>query len=308
MDDPLPFFPLAEEPVPGLCSKCGLLADVEALKEHISSAISFGLSAAADRFLSNNRPLPAETRQGIASSLGQSTALLEKVDEAVNQLSELLDSLKAARDSLADRVKRSRSVLHPLRTLPDQCLSRIFCHYGTHVDGQDDDIFYGISPQFCVKNPWILTGVSRHWRDVALNTPKVWSNIPVFFTQADHTVWEPSSLSAMNILLTRSATHPLNVFIHSGHSFSMNLHPLLQGVMAHCQRWRRLYLNVPIDMFTFIEQICHNLPLLEHLFVDPTVLDRNTFSEDSERMATEWDNFNFATNLRSYKKIQNNIL
>jgi hypothetical protein len=296
--DPLPFPPLPEEIVPGFCSKCSLLTDVKVLKEYISSAVSFRLSGVIDRFLSNNYPLPSEAREEIASSLDTSTALLEKVDEAVRQLSDLLESLTVTRDALADRIQRSRSVLHPFRILPDECLSNIFSQCITAMEGQDDDPFHVVPTPF-ENDPWALARTSRHWRDVALNTPEIWSNIVIIMTEeADQTFWEPFDLSVLNLQLTRSATHPLDVVIISPNSFSMT-NPLLQGAMAHCQRWRRLYLTAPIATFTFLEQIYHNLPLLEHLFMTYWAVDVDTLSHDSERIAREWDNFNLATNLRT---------
>jgi hypothetical protein len=300
MDDPLPFPPPPDEPVPGLCSQCGLLTDLEALNERLSSTISSKLSAIVDKFLSCNHPLPSETREEIASSLEPSTTLLGTVDEAVSQLSKLLDSLQATRDSLADRVQRSRFVLHPLRTLPAECLSNVFSHCITHVEGQDDDLLFGIPPQLLANDPWTLSRISRHWRDVAVNTPKIWSNVVIIiYEAAEQAYWEPYCLSSLNLLLTRSAAYPLNVVIHSMYDFSMN-HPLLQGVMAHCQRWRRLYLNIRFTTFTFLQQIYHNLPVLEHLFFEFWGTDYNSaLSQISEQIAPEWDNFNLATNLRS---------
>jgi hypothetical protein len=299
MDDPLPFPPLPREPVPGSCSKCGLLADVEALKESISSTVSSRLSTVVARFLSNNYPIPSKTREEIAASLEPNAWLLEKVDEAVIQLSDLLESLKTTREALADRVQRSQFVLHPLRTLPDECLSNIFLRSIAHLEDQDDELVGNALPQILTNNPWALTRVSRHWRDVAINTPKLWSNIVLFITDAaGKTRWEPSKLSAFNLMLTRSATHPLNVIIISVYRFSMN-HPLLQGVMAHSQRWRRLHIGIPITAFTFLQQIYHTLPLLEHLFITYSVIDRATLSHDVERIAREWDNFNLAKNLCS---------
>jgi hypothetical protein len=301
MDDPLPFPLPPDESIAGLCSKCGFFTGREALKEYISesSAISSRLSAVVDRFLSNNHPIPSDTREEISSSLEQDAALLEKVDEAVSQLSELLDGIKAIRDSLADRVRRSRSVLHPLRILPDECLFNIFSHCITYVEGQDDDLLTGIPSQLFANDPWTLTRISRHWRAVSLNTPRIWSNVVIIINEAaEQTFWEPYSLTALNLLLTRSATYPLNVVIHSMYSFSMK-HPLIQGVMAHCQRWRRLYLNIPITTFTFLQQIYHNLHILEHLFIEYSIIDQNALRQDTERSATEWDNFNLARNLWS---------
>jgi hypothetical protein len=173
MDDPPPFPPPHDEPVPGSCSKCGRLTDLGALNEHLSSTASSKLSAVIDKFLSNNHPLPAETREAISSSLEPNIALLEKLDEAVTQLSDLLESLQVSRDTLADRVQRSRSVLHPLRILPDECLSNILSQSITQLEGQEEDLVRGIPPQLLENDPWALTHISRHWRDVALNTPQV---------------------------------------------------------------------------------------------------------------------------------------
>jgi hypothetical protein len=299
MDDPLPFPPAPDNLVPGSCSHCGLLTDLEPLNEHLSSLRSSRVSAVVDQFLANNHSLPSETRDEITSSLEPNAALLEKVDEAVTQLSDLLNGLKAARDVLADRVQRSRSVLHPLRILPDECLSNIFSHYITHLEGHDDDFFHGVPPQVLENDPWALARISRHWRKVALNTPNVWSNVVIDINlPARQTSWEPSSLSTLNLLLTRSATHPLNVLIYSIYNFAIN-HPLLQGVLAHCQRWRRLYLNVPIETLTFLEQIYHNLPLLKHLFVYLTTLDLSTVQHSERIIGARWDNFKLARNLRS---------
>jgi hypothetical protein len=301
MDDPLPFPPALNDPVPGSCSHCGLLTDLKPLNEHLSSLLSSKVSAVIDRFLSNNHPLPSETREEIASSLEPNAASLEKVDEAVTRLSDLLDGLKAARDALADRVQRSRSILHPLRILPDECLSNIFSHCITPMEGQDDDLFYGIPPHLFVNSPRALTYISRHWRDVALNMPKLWSNIVIDFSKAgDDAFWEPGILSILNLRLTRSTTHPLDVVIYSAYNLSVT-DPLLQGVMAHCHRWRRLYLIIPFESFGFLQQVYHNLPVLEHVFIQYSVRSRvDPPSQDAQRrVVTEWDDFTLAANLRS---------
>jgi hypothetical protein len=288
----------------GLCSQCGHLTDLKVLIDRASSLASPSVDALVDTYSQTNDPLPSDARKEISSHVDFNLALLKQTEESIAQLSELLSGLKSVRDEVEIRVENSRSILHPIRILPNDCVSTIFTHCVTQPEGFDEYMNPTQSLPDSSKTSlwtefmsWSLSQVSRHWRQVALASPEIWSHVSILICEPhDSTPWDISSLALLNLQLTRSASHPLNVAIRSNVIFSY-FHPLFQGILFHSQRWKHLYVSLPPTSFTIFRQVYRILPQLQHLCVEYKQTLNETIDFDSLR--AELDNFGSAPKLHS---------
>ncbi|KAJ7504902.1 hypothetical protein B0H11DRAFT_2343264 [Mycena galericulata] len=85
--------------------------------------------------------------------------------------------------------------------------------------------------------PWTLAHVCRHWRDVAVSIPKLWTGIAFSSLFS-----ERHELRLLNAQLRRSQHEPLDVIIGLDRA-STFFDVALQRLSQHCGRWRSLHLS-----------------------------------------------------------------
>ncbi|KDQ51401.1 hypothetical protein JAAARDRAFT_84031, partial [Jaapia argillacea MUCL 33604] len=67
----------------------------------------------------------------------------------------------------------TRNSLMPISCLPPEVLANIFVQYAAQINLRSPSISLGCSTDW-----WIaVTYVCRHWREVALATPRLWSSL-----------------------------------------------------------------------------------------------------------------------------------
>ncbi|ESK90070.1 hypothetical protein Moror_7866 [Moniliophthora roreri MCA 2997] len=111
------------------------------------------------------------------------------------------------------------------------------------------DIFAYCSNETTILNgsdtPWTLTRVSRHWREVSLDTPAMWTFLSIDFDviscsqTADHH-------SMLSFALKNTRDKPLHIYMYTKkYTPSPRIQPLLDLLHVHCARWSTLRLCVP---------------------------------------------------------------
>ncbi|KAJ7778762.1 hypothetical protein DFH07DRAFT_539487 [Mycena maculata] len=171
----------------------------------------------------------------------------ERYDPEISRVQNVLASLRDQRRRLQWFQECCHSLLSPIRKLPPEILQTIFFA----SKGPEPDVI-PVEGQVC-----------RHWRDVVVETPKLWSNISVgrnrfSYTQRYHDL--------ASLFLERSTSRPLSISIRSPVDIR-----LVELLAQHTWRWHTLHFSFPSP--TFYEPLkLHllGLPKLENLRIADT--------------------------------------
>ncbi|KAJ7700843.1 hypothetical protein B0H17DRAFT_905222, partial [Mycena rosella] len=98
---------------------------------------------------------------GILRTIQAIDSEFERYDPEIARIQAILASLQTRRRNLKWYQDCCRGVLSPMRKLPPEVLQTIF----VCARGSEPDVIPAVG-QVC-----------RHWRNVAVGTPKLWSNI-----------------------------------------------------------------------------------------------------------------------------------
>ncbi|KAF9034208.1 hypothetical protein BDZ89DRAFT_925755, partial [Hymenopellis radicata] len=94
---------------------------------------------------------------------------LRDLDAKISQARELLDTLLSERTQVQSHFEDAKSLLHPMRSIPDEVLAEIFdhCMVKVYKPKSPDALDPGGAP-------WLLTRVCRRWRALVVNLPQLW--------------------------------------------------------------------------------------------------------------------------------------
>ena len=146
-----------------------------------------------------------------------------------------------------DSLQSQRDIPHSsglVQSVPDEVLAEIF------QAGRDSDdsvnIDYSSLP-FPHPFPHLVSSVSRRWRDVALNSPRLWTTIVINCDQMTYRR-EGSPCKDSSLCIERSKACLLDITILTRSSFrdyhlENNLQTAMDQIMPHTSRWRRFTVN-----------------------------------------------------------------
>ncbi|KIM35270.1 hypothetical protein M413DRAFT_32623 [Hebeloma cylindrosporum] len=204
--------------------------------------------------------------------------------EATNEiLAELIASLFLSRPSLnssssiaIDRVERS--VPYPSRArsgfdisqLPAEIICEIFERFmeDDSVHPVFDDTPRPLVSYTCRSDPTKLGQICSRWRAVAVNLPKLWSNILIYNPK-------PSQVYLTNVWLERSGKNPLNLEVdyNSGkRQYDVRSEAqILRSFIRHLTRWKKFRFNVSVKvlgLFYALTDSPHKPLILESVDLD----------------------------------------
>ncbi|KAG2132780.1 hypothetical protein DEU56DRAFT_812004 [Suillus clintonianus] len=148
-----------------------------------------------------------------------------EIDDEIVALEERMRALRIRRNSLS-----------PISSLPPEILGAIFVH---HV--QQTQLLYQDNPEAPAILSWLNVGhVCRHWREVTLGTPELWS-APFL-----------NSSQATEEMLVRSKMAPLK--LRAGSRYRMDC---VQMALMHIERLQEISLNLsPGGSTTYVTHHC----------------------------------------------------
>ncbi|KAF9012179.1 hypothetical protein BDZ89DRAFT_963660, partial [Hymenopellis radicata] len=123
----------------------------------------------------NHPPLDVEL-SAFREVVETTPAALEALDLKIAQARELLENLLSARQHAQSHFEDAKSLLHPMRSIPNELLAEIFGH--CILKEYDDEAPDSLDPQAA---PWLLTRVSRRWRELAIKLPQLWTYLSLDF-------------------------------------------------------------------------------------------------------------------------------
>lgn len=150
--------------------------------------------------------------------------------EAIHTLESKMASLLNERDLLESRLEQAVRMQSPIQRLPDELLSALF--EIAVLDGEEEDPITLAS----------LAIVCRQWKDVAVNTPALWSRIRMGTRH---------SFEKARVKLERSKTVPLFISVdfsprvEYGSVSTENLMLAMDLLRPAIWRWRTFHLTIP---------------------------------------------------------------
>ncbi|KAL0948569.1 hypothetical protein HGRIS_011128 [Hohenbuehelia grisea] len=217
---------------------------------------------------SNQRPSTAEIDTALAE-VKHSSHELALCDDNIKHLEAHLEDLKRLETHLQD-LKRKRSTISryllahkaaasPIRRVPPEILAIIML-YAVSRERSLDQYFPG-APQHGM---WRLALVSRIWRDVALSTPILWSEIDIDCNETRR--W--SDVSMFEVLLERSRPAPLTFWLIHEDIGGDNHFRVLETICAHSARWKNVFITSSFIPLKFMSRVRSAIPQLSRLKIN----------------------------------------
>ncbi|KAF9012950.1 hypothetical protein BDZ89DRAFT_1023795, partial [Hymenopellis radicata] len=126
-------------------------------------------TARVEELLHQNHP-PLDVELSDFRKLTEDTrSALEDLDSKILQTQQLLENLLSARQRAQSRLEDTKSLLHPMRSIPNELLLEIFSRCIPEISSDEDPD--ALDPKGA---PWLLARVCHRWRELAVNAPQLW--------------------------------------------------------------------------------------------------------------------------------------
>lgn len=183
------------------------------------------------------------------SELADARAALSLAQDAVDALTVNLSYLEGQREQIQRGIDDLSNQVDPaiMRTLPIELLRAIFVQFvsARTMPLREGCNFIGAFDDFRVRAPWTLASVCSSWRQLALDTPSLWTYValPERLTEgpASHLV------AYVRDLLSRSGQRPLDISISWEEiAWSEDVHGVIFDALATVvERWRSCSFGLP---------------------------------------------------------------
>ncbi|KAF9001655.1 hypothetical protein BDZ89DRAFT_670908 [Hymenopellis radicata] len=153
---------------------------------------------------SHNAPPNTDEALLIRHTSFDDAPLLASLEEQIAYHTRELARATLARDSILAHPDHVKSLLHPIRSLPEDILLAIFmlCTQGHTVPPDSLGIYWA---------PWVLSQVCRRWRFIALSLPRLWTRLDLSRHYYDRH-WN-AAVGRLLLYLRRSGSCAINVNI-----------------------------------------------------------------------------------------------
>ncbi|KIJ25363.1 hypothetical protein M422DRAFT_216809, partial [Sphaerobolus stellatus SS14] len=122
-------------------------------------------------------------KQSLHVAVEEQTKMISVIEEKIIELKSQLESLEKERDAGNKKLQNARGLLVPVRKIPVEILSEIFC-WVAEKPGYIDRFFpdkawkhSSLMKPRSISRPLLFLGVCKLWRSVALDTPRLFTHI-----------------------------------------------------------------------------------------------------------------------------------
>ncbi|KAF9012940.1 hypothetical protein BDZ89DRAFT_1223218 [Hymenopellis radicata] len=155
----------------------------------------------------NHPPLDAEL-SAFRTIAEDTCATLDDLDSKIVQARELLENLLSTRQHAQSRLDDTKFLLHPMRSISNELLADIFrCCIPKTYRVEDPDV---VDPHGA---PWLLTRVSRRWRELAINSPQLWTYLLLDFDKHVGYITGRQCVYKVGLFAERSRGLPMTVYL-----------------------------------------------------------------------------------------------
>jgi hypothetical protein len=193
--------------------------------------------------LRSNRMLSSSEEAVIRSSYWETNSSISRLEAQINDL-------QLRRHALCNHRQMLATLLSPVRRLPPELLGEIF-HHCLPQDYQEKGAHNAVM---------LPSHVCKHWRDVALSIPILWTNIVLHVTNETF----KSQTALVTTWFSRSGVSPLS-FTLEGRE---NVRPILAFLLQYCNRWQYINLSVPLETLRSLEVAKGHLQRLETMRIN----------------------------------------
>ncbi|PBK64241.1 hypothetical protein ARMSODRAFT_962420 [Armillaria solidipes] len=211
-------------------------------------------SRIGELLLSNKSPLEFE-KQDLVETAARGPQFLDEFDEKIAATRQLLDFLVSERDQAASNISDAKSLLHPVRRLPDDVLRAVFraCTKspGQAFDGELAILVPTVDIESVQPNqlPWTVSCVCQQWRTVAIQTAELWSFIELNLdNRVEDEELAQNRVFRLGLSLFRANGHDLSIRLY-GEKSVPDVSPILQILFPTAPYWRRLSAFLPLTSF-----------------------------------------------------------
>ncbi|SJL11747.1 uncharacterized protein ARMOST_15155 [Armillaria ostoyae] len=232
-------------------------------------------SRTEDLLLSNKPPLEFE-KPYLLHIACRGPQILDEFDKKISAARQLLDFLISERDQAASNISDAKSLLHPVRRLPDDVLRAVFRNCTKSPDQSFSTFCSNLvvfKPRVAVESvqpnqsPWTVSCVSQQWRSVAIHTGELWSFIELNLDQRHRNrELANSRVFRLGLSLFRANGHDLSIRLH-GEKGDPDVSPILHILLPTAPYWKRLSVFLPLSSLRHFSACKGYLNRLHTLYV-----------------------------------------
>ncbi|KAF5384662.1 hypothetical protein D9757_007488 [Collybiopsis confluens] len=127
----------------------------------------------------------------------------------------ILDDLLSKQQKVQIYVEAHRALMSPIRQLPSETLAEIF-QWCLPLD-----VGYGV--RSLAHAPLLLTTICRDWRRVAIETPRLWNSLHIFFPPYLGEDVQLQRIAGIELWVQRSGSLPISISLHGSSAHSLRI-------------------------------------------------------------------------------------
>ncbi|KAK0506585.1 hypothetical protein EDD18DRAFT_36773 [Armillaria luteobubalina] len=213
---------------------------------------------------SNIPPLGTE-RVSLLASTSESSNLLSVLKEKIDYAQQTLNTLLDGQAKVMENQRVAKTLLHPIRSIPDDVLRHIFLFCVHEVY----DLLKGLGTPNSLDShhpPWTLSRVCRTWRRVSLSTASLWRCLSIDFDQYSKSRYIHPYQFKLGLHLQRARQYQLTIRLSSINDISS--HAFMPILLASIPYWKHLYIRIPAKSLAALSAYGSYLESLLYLDID----------------------------------------
>ncbi len=235
--------------------------------ESFTEAIPLPPSSEVTALLTHNLPPSDDIKSAILVKKKQCEHFISLVNSSGHRLDiKHQSSISVASTETEKLLVDLRSILHPIRSVPDDVLLDIFALIVDSTEASsistDTDL-------------WACSHVCKLWRTLVLVTPSLWSDGRLDFDDDVYLRYHISRAERVLIeRLERSGTHLLDVFVR-GPRVHPDTNVVLCRLLTSAARWRSLTVNAGPEVYEMFKKCpegslteLHTLSITDSVYMD----------------------------------------
>jgi len=185
---------------------------------------------------------------------------IARIDATSHRIHLVLEQLAHERRIIQEFADKHRVMIAPVWELPPEILSYILLlSLPVRVDLHEIN-------RSALKGGLTVARVNRHWRNVAVSTPQLWTTIHIDEKSFSKKGDDPEETCMPKLFLERSGVSPLSLSVHT----TEYNEAILETLIPLAERWHRITLDTTLPMLSALSPIQNRLPLLKTLEIKNT--------------------------------------